>query len=71
MCKRTRRKPSSSSTSISSTYPAVVDSGTLSDQYHINGMPVGVFIDKTGVVKKIEIGELSPEQLTADIKSIL
>ncbi len=53
------------------TYPAVVDSGTLSDQYHINGMPVGVFIDKTGVVKKIEIGELSPEQLSADIKSIL
>ncbi len=53
------------------TYPAIVDSGTLSDQYRINGMPVGVFIDKTGVVRKIEIGQLSPEQLDADIKSIL
>ncbi|MGB6985231.1 MAG: TlpA disulfide reductase family protein [Candidatus Aquilonibacter sp.] len=53
------------------TYPAVVDSGTLSDQYRINGMPVGVFIDKTGVVRKVEIGQLSPEQLNADIKSIL
>ena len=53
------------------TYPAVVDSGTLSDQYRINGMPVGVFIDKTGVVRKIEIGQLSPDQLNADIKSIL
>jgi cytochrome c biogenesis protein CcmG, thiol:disulfide interchange protein DsbE len=53
------------------TYPAVVDSGTLSDQYRINGMPVGVFIDKTGVVRKIEVGQLSPEQLNADIKSIL
>jgi len=53
------------------TYPAVVDSGTLSDQYKINGMPVGVFIDKTGVVRKIEVGQLSPDQLSADIKSIL
>jgi cytochrome c biogenesis protein CcmG, thiol:disulfide interchange protein DsbE len=52
-------------------YPAVVDSGTLSDQYRINGMPVGVFIDKTGVVRKIEVGQLSPDQLNADIKSIL
>jgi cytochrome c biogenesis protein CcmG, thiol:disulfide interchange protein DsbE len=52
-------------------YPAVVDSGTLSDQYRINGMPVGVFIDKNGVVKKIEVGQLSPEQLNADIQSIL
>jgi cytochrome c biogenesis protein CcmG, thiol:disulfide interchange protein DsbE len=53
------------------TYPAVVDSGTLSDQYRINGMPVGVFIDKSGVVRKIVIGQLSPVQLNADIKSIL
>lgn len=53
------------------TYPAVVDSGTLSDQYRINGMPVGVFIDKTGVVRKIEVGQLSPDELNADIKSIL
>jgi cytochrome c biogenesis protein CcmG, thiol:disulfide interchange protein DsbE len=53
------------------TYPAVVDSGTLSDQYRINGMPVGVFIDKGGVVRKIVVGQLSPQQLNADIKSIL
>jgi cytochrome c biogenesis protein CcmG, thiol:disulfide interchange protein DsbE len=53
------------------TYPAIVDSGTLSDQYRINGMPVGVFIDKGGVVRKIVVGQLSPQQLNADIKSIL
>jgi cytochrome c biogenesis protein CcmG/thiol:disulfide interchange protein DsbE len=53
------------------TYPAVVDSGALSDQYAINGMPVGVFIDRRGIVRKIEIGQLSSEQLDADIKSIL
>ncbi|HTV93667.1 MAG TPA: TlpA disulfide reductase family protein [Verrucomicrobiae bacterium] len=52
-------------------YPAVVDSGTLSDIFSINGMPVGVFIDKSGVIRKIEIGQLSSAQLNADIKSIL
>ena len=53
------------------TYPALVDSGTLSDEYSVNGMPVGVFIDKSGVVRKIEIGQLSSAQLDADITSIL
>jgi len=53
------------------TYPAVVDSGALSDEYSINGMPVAVFIDKNGVVRRIEIGELSSEKLDADIKAIL
>ncbi len=53
------------------TYPAVVDSGTLSDEYRINGMPVSVFIDKTGVVRKIEIGQLSAAQINADIQAIL
>jgi cytochrome c biogenesis protein CcmG, thiol:disulfide interchange protein DsbE len=53
------------------TYPAVVDNGTLSDEYQVNGMPIGVFIDKNGVVKKIEIGQLTSQELDADIKSIL
>lgn len=53
------------------TYPAVVDSGTLSDEYEINGMPVSVFIDKTGVVRKIEVGQLSKAQLDADIQSVM
>jgi peroxiredoxin len=53
------------------TYPAVVDSGTLSDLYSINGMPVGVFIDRNGVIRRIEVGQLSSAQLNADIKAIL
>jgi cytochrome c biogenesis protein CcmG/thiol:disulfide interchange protein DsbE len=52
-------------------YPAVVDSGTLSDAYRINGMPVSVFIDKTGVVRKIEIGQLSQAKIDADVQAIL
>ncbi len=53
------------------TYPAVVDAGTLSDAYQINGMPVGVFIDKTGVVRRIVVGEMTRAQLDANVKAIL
>lgn len=53
------------------TYPAVVDSGALRDAYNINGMPVHVFIDRAGIVKKIEIGELSKAEMIADVKSVL
>jgi cytochrome c biogenesis protein CcmG, thiol:disulfide interchange protein DsbE len=52
-------------------YPAVVDAGALRDAYNINGMPVAVFIDKNGVVKKIETGELSKDEMLADVKAIL
>lgn len=52
-------------------YPAVVDAGALQSAYNINGMPVNVFIDKSGVVRKIEIGELSRDEMVADIKTIL
>lgn len=53
------------------TYPAVVDSGTLSDEYQINGMPVTVFIDKTGVVRKIEVGQLTQQEIDADIQAVM
>ena len=53
------------------TYPAVVDAGALRDAYQINGMPVHVFIDKNGIVKKIFTGELSKAEMTADVKEIL
>jgi peroxiredoxin len=52
-------------------YPAVVDSGALRDAYNINGMPVHVFIDRNGIVKKIEIGELSKAEMIANVKTIL
>jgi cytochrome c biogenesis protein CcmG/thiol:disulfide interchange protein DsbE len=67
----TKQKTSSFVTAHGLTYPAVVDSGTLADAYRINGMPVSVFIDKTGIVRKIEIGELSQEQIDRDIAAVL
>jgi cytochrome c biogenesis protein CcmG, thiol:disulfide interchange protein DsbE len=53
------------------TYPAVVDSGTLSDEYEINGMPVSVFIDRTGVVRKIVVGQMTQADIDADIQAVL
>lgn len=53
-------------------YPAVVDGdGTLQTQYSINGLPVHVFIDRKGVVRKIVAGEMSKQQIAAAIQSLL
>jgi thiol-disulfide isomerase/thioredoxin len=52
-------------------YPVVVDSGTLRDQYEVNGLPVHVFIDRGGVVRKIVVGELSPAAMRANVERIL
>lgn len=52
-------------------YPAIVDAGTLRDAYNINGLPVHVFIDRNGVVRKIAVGELSRAEMEADVKRIL
>jgi thiol-disulfide isomerase/thioredoxin len=52
-------------------YPVVVDSGTLRGQYEINGLPVHVFIDRGGIVRKIVVGELSPAAMRADVESVL
>jgi len=52
-------------------YPAVIDQGTLRDAYNVNGLPVHVFIDRQGVVRKILVGELSRSQMEAAVKSVL
>jgi cytochrome c biogenesis protein CcmG, thiol:disulfide interchange protein DsbE len=52
-------------------YPSIVDSGTLRDEYQINGMPVHVFIDAHGIVRKIAVGELSKSQMEADVREVL
>ncbi len=52
-------------------YPVVVDDGTLRDQYDVNGLPVHVFIDRSGVVQKIIVGELSPNAMSAAVERLL
>ena len=52
-------------------YPAVVDDGTLQDQYRVNGLPVHVFIDRGGVIRKIVTGEMTKKQIAQSIEAIL
>jgi cytochrome c biogenesis protein CcmG, thiol:disulfide interchange protein DsbE len=52
-------------------YPVVIDSGTLRRQYEVNGLPVHVFIDRTGTVQKIVVGELSPAAMRSDVETIV
>jgi thiol-disulfide isomerase/thioredoxin len=52
-------------------YPVVVDTGTLRDDYNVNGLPVHVFIDRGGVVRKIVVGELAPAAMRSNVERIL
>jgi peroxiredoxin len=52
-------------------YPAVVDDGTLQSQYEVNGLPVHVFIARSGVIKKIVVGEMSQPQIASAVRAIL
>jgi cytochrome c biogenesis protein CcmG, thiol:disulfide interchange protein DsbE len=52
-------------------YPVVIDAGTLRDQYQVNGLPVHVFIDRTGIVRNIIVGELSPAAMRANVERVL
>ncbi len=52
-------------------YPVVIDAGTLRDQYNVNGLPVHVFIDRGGVVRKIVVGELAPADMRSNVERLL
>lgn len=53
------------------TYPAVVDDGTLRNQYNVNGLPVHVFIDRTGVVRDVVVGEITESDMRDHILKLL
>lgn len=52
-------------------FPTVVDDGTLRDRYRINGLPVHVFIDRSGIVRSIVVGQMSPAEIEAGILPLL
>ncbi len=53
-------------------YEAVVDSdGVAGKDYGALGLPVHIFIDRSGVVRTYRLGEMNPEEIEAAIKSIL
>ena len=52
-------------------YPAIVDSGELQDQYEVNGLPVHVFIARTGIIRRIVVGQMSKNEIEGAIRAIL
>jgi cytochrome c biogenesis protein CcmG, thiol:disulfide interchange protein DsbE len=52
-------------------YSVVIDSGTLRNQYNVNGLPVHVFIDRSGIVRNIVVGELSPAAMRSNVERVL
>jgi len=53
-------------------YNAVVDDdGTAGKDYGAVGLPVHVFIDRSGIVKTIRLGEMDPDEIRTAIDGIL
>jgi cytochrome c biogenesis protein CcmG/thiol:disulfide interchange protein DsbE len=50
---------------------AIDNSGALGKQYNIVAMPVHVFIDRHGVVTTYRLGEMTPAEIEAGIKTAL
>lgn len=53
------------------TFPVVVDKGDGTLTYDIHAIPTSIFIDSSGIVRAIHVGELSASSLDADVAKIL
>lgn len=53
------------------TYPVVVDSGTLEELYNINGLPVHVFITRSGMINQLVVGEMSKSEIESAVQAIV
>jgi peroxiredoxin len=52
-------------------FAVVVDDGKMGKDYGVLGMPVHVFIDRSGKISTYRLGEMSPLEIEAAIKKIL
>ena len=53
------------------TYPKVADPDTrIASAYRVYGIPAHFFIDKTGILRSIKTGGLSPEQMAAAVTEV-
>jgi cytochrome c biogenesis protein CcmG, thiol:disulfide interchange protein DsbE len=56
---------------IGLTYPQIADPDTrIASAYRVNGIPAHFFIDKSGILRSVKTGGLSPEQMTSAITEI-
>jgi peroxiredoxin len=53
------------------TYPQIADANdTIASAYRVNGIPAHFFIDKSGILRLMKTGALSPDQMDAALKEI-
>ena len=56
---------------IGLTYPQIADPDTrIASAYRVNGIPAHFFIDKSGILRSVKTGGLSPEHMDAALKEI-
>jgi cytochrome c biogenesis protein CcmG, thiol:disulfide interchange protein DsbE len=56
---------------IGLTYPQIADPDTrIASAYRVNGIPAHFFIDKSGILRSVKTGGLSPEQMASAITEI-
>ena len=53
------------------TFPVVIDQGPAIDTYGGDAIPTSVFIDSSGVLRAVHVGEMTPGMLDADLQKIL
>ena len=57
---------------LGATYPAVLDTnGSVADHYRVGqGLPTTFFVDKDGVLRAQQVGEVKPDILEKDLKAV-
>ncbi|MDQ2818226.1 MAG: TlpA family protein disulfide reductase [Candidatus Eremiobacteraeota bacterium] len=53
------------------TFPLAIDEGQGALRYQLRAIPTSVFIDASGIVRAIHIGQISPQDMDADLSEIL
>ena len=53
------------------TYPIAIDPGTAALAFDIHTIPLSVFVDSTGIVRYISVGQMQPAEMDAALKTIL
>lgn len=53
------------------TYAVAADEGRVGDRYHVNGLPLHVFIKRDGTIATIRAGEMTEAAIEKQIRALL
>jgi thiol-disulfide isomerase/thioredoxin len=53
------------------TYPVTIDTGPAAQLFNIHVIPMSIFIDGSGTVRSIHIGQMQPDAMDVAIRAIL